>query len=98
MKITIHRCDFCGGKKPPATMSQLIIPLTEEDKALRKRMRKTVGDDDEEPRHTMFHPIYGIVREAIPTTTTMEMCADCTQALLSGRSREIRRMLTEEPK
>ena len=93
MKVTIHRCDFCGGKVPvKQPMAQLIVPLTKEDEQLKARIeggRQPAEDIIENYMFRMFHhPRSG------PPSKTFDMCLECAKGILMSRFREVRRMLT----
>lgn len=98
MKITVHRCDLCGAKRQAGKLCQLTVPLTEEEKALRARTenprRQVVSPTDYMRAQFYGMPLPGQSTGAI----TYDICRECVDGLLAARFREVRRMLTEEPK
>lgn len=82
MKITTHRCDFCGSKVPARQpMAQLIVPLSEEDAQLRRRIEGAAGRKDTDDLWDMM--FRGRPREA--PSTTFDMCLDCAKGILLAR-------------
>lgn len=91
MKITTHRCDLCGAKRPEKKMSKLHVPLTDEERALRTRTE----NQHREVVTPIMHPIYGWIAPDGGTSGVMtyDICRECVDGILAARFREVRRKL-----
>jgi hypothetical protein len=87
VKHTRHLCDFCGGTILAAEPhAKLTVPMTEEDKKLKRRVggRKGYAETPESIAYrSWFSSILGDGDE--PRTTAYDMCHRCTVGLLRAR-------------
>lgn len=100
MKITTHRCDLCGAKRPERLLAKLHVPLTEEERALRKRTenpRRGVYGVSRSPMGEMMAHYMGMggwsPEGGSSGVVTYDLCRECVDGLLAARFREVRKKL-----
>lgn len=98
MKVSYHRCDFCGGKVASGTpMAKLTVPLSSEEVALRKRTQASREEHPMNAIDAMYREMLGIRRDtSTEAQTTYDMCTECARGILMSRFRELRRKLAME--
>ena len=94
MKVTTHRCDFCGGKESPRLMGQLTVPMTPEEIALRKRTNPEQAREHEARRSTFHMMMMGFgTPDSAPASMTFDICGECARGLVAARFRNLRKEL-----